>query len=67
MRMTYDEMDVRMNSITNDQNVHPKLAAKLRSIADDRGHSAGCDEVLGIFQEMVFEFAEINELLNRGN
>jgi hypothetical protein len=45
------------------KDVHPVLTAKLESIAYDRGHSAGRDEVLGILRGLKDEFYEINNLL----
>ncbi len=43
--------------------IHPVLAKTLLSVAYDRGHSAGRDEVNGILRGLVMDFSEVNDLL----
>ena len=59
--MNGDQLEAQVSELMKD--VHPVLAAKLESIASDRGRSAGRDEVLGILRGLKDEFYEINNLL----
>ena len=45
------------------EGIHPSLASVLSSLAWQRGHASGEEEVLMILAELIFEFREVNNIL----
>ena len=45
---------------------HPALAKVIRSMAYEKGHSSGCEEVLNYVKDYIFYFKEVNDILYRG-
>ena len=62
MAMTNESFESEKDYVL--KGVHPKLAEALWSVAYDRGHPSGHEEVRGMLKGLVAQFGEVNRLMN---